>query len=444
MAAKSFRLYRPEALDGMKLSQILQVRRSRMGTNLFGLFPCENIRPGQQLYRERAVAVVESPPSANHAEMEERLLGALVDKVCRENGLLSEELKSKTEALMRRASVLCPPSSKDHHFALNTAGHRQRRGFWHRIAMFNHSCIPNACLAFDDQVAMLTATKRIGVDEEIVIDYLAHQTKAQFNSPSELQAYLKARWGFTCACQLCSHDATIQDDAYLHRTSELGAVWALIKKQRAKTSEKQNQQINFLHGVVDSKLATIEDTYDPTLPARPNVARTWYPLACYKVSLGHWPEVNKTANSCLWNLGFRYNTSFSATSPSLFAQHGMATKEALRCLIFIWVTYLGVANSPRMQHRKEDREMYFASGLAARSVAKVVYGILVGNDESFMNTYEPIVFAAVAERCSLMDALLRLDHYGGNAVLTLRSMGVRPTVPVFYGWRARLSEKPGP
>ncbi|KAL9583641.1 MAG: hypothetical protein Q9212_002584 [Teloschistes hypoglaucus] len=435
MAAKSFRGYRPEALDGMKLSQVLQVRLSPMGTNLVGLFPCEPIRPGQPLFREKAVAVVESPPSANHTDTEERLLGALIAKVCLENGLLSEELKDKTRALMRRTSILCPPSSKDNHFALNSGAHRQRRGFWHRIAMFNHSCIPNACLAFDDEVAILTATKRIGVEEEIVIDYLAHQTRADYKSPSELQAYFNARWGFTCACQLCSHDATIQDDAYLRRTSELGIVWALINNQRSKAFQFQREQINKLHGAVDSKLATIKETYDPTSPARINVAKAWYALACYKASLGHWTEVNAAAGSCLWNLGFRYNNSFPDTSTLLFAQHGMATKEALRCLIFIWVIYLGVAK----RSEEQDQEKHFVSALAVRSVAKMVYGILVGNDKAFMNTYDPIALAAVDKRCSLVEALSRLDRYGGNAFLTLRSFGIRPMVPVLYGWRARLA-----
>ncbi|KAL8659477.1 MAG: hypothetical protein Q9202_007113 [Teloschistes flavicans] len=423
MASKSFRDgYHKEVLYGLKLSQILQVRPSTLGSNKIGIFPCEAIRPGQQLYREKAVAVVDSLQMASQAETDERLLGALIEKVCLENGLLSDELKIKAAALLRKASFLCPSSSKDAHFTENPADHYQRRGFWHRTAMFNHSCVPNARLAFDDKVAILTATKCIRNDQEIVIDYLAHRDRNDFTSPSELQGYFKARWGFTCACQLCSHDDKIQRETYHERVGGFMAIRDYIKDQGRKAFLVQYQELHGFRNAVQDQLELLAKTYSQDSPACVNLARNCYALACYDMSFAEWGHTFDDALCCLSNLGFQVIQPFDARSPSMFAQHGMATKEALRSLLFIWVAYLSAAKkNPKGQHR----DTYIETGLAARAAAKMIYRILVGSDMGFAKSYDVIAIVAVDKRCSLLSALERLDRYGGDAVLALKSLEVK-------------------
>ncbi|KAL8685041.1 MAG: hypothetical protein Q9218_008008, partial [Villophora microphyllina] len=427
----SFREVDPEDLLGYKLSQILQLRRSSLGSHPLGTFACETIAPGQLLLREKAVAMVEAPRSTNQPETEYNLIGALTAKICLQLWVFPED---RMRSHIRDFSIPCPSTSVEAHFSNNAAAHYERRGFWWRMAMIKHSCVPNACISFIGDRAILTATRPIAENEEILVDYISHRDRDDFNSPADIQQHFQSRWGFTYSCQHCNEETAISSAIYQRRRiGQLRLVRHLIGRQGYKPLHVQMEELNRLRGAVDTSLNILYTTYTQNYVACVNASKAYYALACYYIGLDLWNNAITAVDNSLHSLGFTINNAFSETSPHLFLQQGMVTKEALRCSIILWVAHMLEAKV----RVGDDPEACILIGLAARTAAKTIYRILVGSDRGFVSNYEAVAFAAIGRRCHLTAAFEALDAYGGDAALALGSLGVRV---VLNGDGARLSE----
>jgi len=71
-------------------------------------------------------------------------------------------------------------------------------GFFPKISMLNHTCMPNAEIAFlENNSAVITTTRRVKQGEEILITYV--DAEAEFQKRKEdLKDY-----GFICTCKKC-------------------------------------------------------------------------------------------------------------------------------------------------------------------------------------------------------------------------------------------------
>lgn len=179
-----------EAARKMSLCKFqLKVRASAVAAgnpDCAGAFTREDIQPAIPLFYEQAFAIVDSPRPAvdRGSETQYNLDAAIVAKLC----LLSkepsqnvqrpmQEVRTLAEKVVQLFSFACPWTSLDAHFDESTAAY-DRRGLWGNLGMlFNHSCVPNARLAFDDDTVVLIATRLITTGEEITIDYLAHRNR---------------------------------------------------------------------------------------------------------------------------------------------------------------------------------------------------------------------------------------------------------------------------
>lgn len=96
-----------------------------------------------------------------------------------------------------------------------------------RLARFNHSCRPNVHHARQSSTAVevMHATRNIEAGEELCISYLFPPYRVR----ADRQQRLRQRWGFTCACEVCS----LQGDDH-RRSDELRRrLAALDYKMRA-------------------------------------------------------------------------------------------------------------------------------------------------------------------------------------------------------------------
>lgn len=109
-------------------------------------------------------------------------------------------------------------------------------GFDPLICTANHSCDPNAVLAFNQPRTELRALKPIKAGEEIYIKYV------DVTNPFPVrQAELKGTYLFTCQCAVCKKGATREVDQYLEPPENLAtenekAADDLVKRHKARLS----------------------------------------------------------------------------------------------------------------------------------------------------------------------------------------------------------------
>ncbi len=112
----------------------------------------------------------------------------------------------------------CPPSSLGFHFGRRDAAANESAlprtsssagaagfhsvGVWPLAAHLNHSCYYNAERSFIGDVLVLRAARDVPAGAELTIAYRA--TDGSGAGQAALDAELRRRWGFTCACALCA------------------------------------------------------------------------------------------------------------------------------------------------------------------------------------------------------------------------------------------------
>ncbi|KAJ4296811.1 hypothetical protein N0V90_006859 [Kalmusia sp. IMI 367209] len=119
-------------------------------------------------------------------------------------------------------------------------------------AMLNHSCVPNAYAAFDDNVGEITvhSIREIRANEEICISYLEG---AQLFAPKDLRReVLHLRQGFTCTCECCEIADTYEANGEEYRMETLRAKWCTHVKEYQRKHAKMmkdfaNKNDHWLH-----------------------------------------------------------------------------------------------------------------------------------------------------------------------------------------------------
>jgi hypothetical protein len=106
-------------------------------------------------------------------------------------------------------------------------------GFDPLICTTNHSCDPNASLAFNQPRYEIRALKTINAGEEIFIQYTEPT-----NPLNVRQAQLKAEYLFTCQCTKC-RSGVLEADQYASRPEELDSEYCELADKLASKHESR-------------------------------------------------------------------------------------------------------------------------------------------------------------------------------------------------------------
>eukprot|EP01055_Gregarina_sp_Pseudo9_P005628 Gregarina_sp_Pseudo_9__5627@NODE_77_length_4560_cov_7_827251_g71_i0_p1_GENE_NODE_77_length_4560_cov_7_827251_g71_i0NODE_77_length_4560_cov_7_827251_g71_i0_p1_ORF_typecomplete_len684_score155_91SET/PF00856_28/1_4e13TPR_19/PF14559_6/59TPR_19/PF14559_6/42_NODE_77_length_4560_cov_7_827251_g71_i019744025 len=87
-------------------------------------------------------------------------------------------------------------------------------GIFHIPSFFNHACLPNCVRFFVGDCVFIKAAVDINPGEELTIGYVA------FDAPLHERQQALAKWGFDCACELCTTQSK-EDPAIRHRRDQL-------------------------------------------------------------------------------------------------------------------------------------------------------------------------------------------------------------------------------
>ncbi|CVL10347.1 hypothetical protein LB506_000214 [Fusarium annulatum] len=129
-----------------------------------------------------------------------------------------------------------------------------------KLAMANHSCIPNAMVQFVGRKAILRAEKPIKVDEEIEISY------TDYTFPRSKRKHALAPYFFDCQCPRCEKDLNVYQVCAgspiinMNRHSLVADVGKLGKHPAATDSTKASTATSF-----SEQLSDVIDEKDPTL-----------------------------------------------------------------------------------------------------------------------------------------------------------------------------------
>ena len=98
---------------------------------------------------------------------------------------------------------------------LSQGAHDHGYGLWLQAALFNHSCVANACYGFLGNLLVVRTVKTVLKDEEITLSYVsAHDSLA------DRTARLKRR-GFQCLCPLCERQRKVISDDFVSASNNL-------------------------------------------------------------------------------------------------------------------------------------------------------------------------------------------------------------------------------
>jgi len=181
----------------------------------FGLVASRRLQAGMRLLAEAPLAYCNRVDEAEDANV---LIRAAV-------GALDGPSRASYDALSQHGG----PATKTvegiwHSNALPAGGEgRMAAATYALISRTNHSCRPNAHTAWNEKTGRQTlhAAQPIAEGDEILISYLEPGL-----TRDERRAQLRARFGFKCACALCSLEgaALARSDARQRRISEIDAI----------------------------------------------------------------------------------------------------------------------------------------------------------------------------------------------------------------------------
>ncbi|RHY03984.1 hypothetical protein DYB36_004033 [Aphanomyces astaci] len=98
-------------------------------------------------------------------------------------------------------------------------------GVYPRMAMANHSCVPNAFVRFDDGATLHLITSRaIAANDHVYISYGPHASK--MDGPAR-RRHLQGQYFFACSCDACSSNDQVNeppsDSVFMQRTHAMEA-----------------------------------------------------------------------------------------------------------------------------------------------------------------------------------------------------------------------------
>ena len=255
-------------------------------------------------------------------------------------------------------------SEKDREF--ETAFHTC--GIWYLISHINHACLSNCRRSFIGDMQIIRAARDMDEGTELFFWY---QMPVSFQSYSEAQKKLR-HWGFTCGCDICLERKSVPK--------------ALVAKRTALKHELQGiigntpERISFAKAL--KAIQQLEQTYAATAMKPGDVTfdlwEVYFAVSQGYSEKGNRPEAIDMILKGLEALGFvitacpRRGTAKLKKTELTIVRWGVASDLAVIAFINLAQAYMGVA--PELS-------------AAARKYAEIAYTIVVGEKETFLDTY---------------------------------------------------------
>jgi len=221
-----------------------------------GLLALEALQPGQVLMRERPVIEVDTGASSldrrevklcyREGDWEEQGERREFKKLAKAFVALSKEEKSKVLSLTRIETVrekslqLAWADLVRENIELDFDQFSRliqiyltnafSDGLWPDLARVNHSCLPNAEVVRRGKERLLVVVRPVERGEEVTHSYL-HSLMGK----EARQKVLQSRWGFLCACSLCSLPEPTRVEQEKQR-AQFRAVETIWKQQKSNTA----------------------------------------------------------------------------------------------------------------------------------------------------------------------------------------------------------------
>ncbi|KAJ5042254.1 uncharacterized protein L3040_004807 [Drepanopeziza brunnea f. sp. 'multigermtubi'] len=283
----------------------------------------------------------------------------LVDKILTTNSL-GGSLTSLSSHLA--ASTLTPTASSGH-----------SSGLWILAATINHSCFSNCRRSFIGDMLIIRASQDLPADTELLWAYRNpaakdHEYDATQKSLSEYE--------FICACELCT-DAKATGKKMLKKREALRAELSAAFGAGSVRGGFDCGKVDM--GRLEKTLGLLEKTYSSSAIEVPRTG-IWDPylaLTRMYAILGRPQNVIWSVLKVLENLGFAIEgASFPpARADSVIAvvKWGLVVDHLVECWVLLWTAYAVLRDVRRAE--------------MAREMAVVSYRVLVGEDETFEETY---------------------------------------------------------
>lgn len=106
-------------------------------------------------------------------------------------------------------------------------------------ARFNHSCVPNACFAWNEAIGRETVhvMRDVGVGEEVVISYVDAE------HGKRLRAWELRHYGFVCGCAACGDEDDVS--ALFHCLDVLEVYWDELMGLQVQSYAHKSEQRRF-------------------------------------------------------------------------------------------------------------------------------------------------------------------------------------------------------
>ncbi|CAG8907154.1 unnamed protein product [Penicillium egyptiacum] len=263
----------------------------------------------------------------------------------------------------------CPLSSRESHIrsmkgddnmAKRTNGQFHSSGVWLMASYINHSCMSNAHRSFIGDMMIVRASRDLPPNTEITFWYKSPMTCDPKEFPVNLQ-----HWDFNCDCILCQDTRSLSRSVLSNRNRISADLRRLFK------SSKMNLQ------KIEGTISSLAGTYCRPASEVPHLAldSPYLSLAAIYASSRKFEKAVEFGLKSLESLGFVIkggNIPQVSDAPLVVKKWGLMTDGVVPCWMVLCRAYQELAPTLASQ---------------AEGYARVSYGICVGEDETFDQTY---------------------------------------------------------
>lgn len=234
-------------------------------------------------------------------------------------------------------------------------------GVWSFASHINHACYGNSFRSFISNMLIVRAAADIPEDTEITFCYKPPEGDCVKGKPDH------SFWGFKCDCAICKSIENTDDDVLAKRLQLIRVVGNYCTSLQRANIDRLNDE-----------LAKIERTYSEPASAAPRLSlwNMYFSIAKAYARWGWSIHVVEYVLKTLGSLGFIFTgggLKGSSHAEMVVDKWGLVVPD----MVDIWMT---LSQAYRLV------EPRFEAG--ARKYAKLSYKILVGEDETFEETYE--------------------------------------------------------
>ncbi|KAK2800759.1 hypothetical protein FQN51_005899 [Onygenales sp. PD_10] len=233
-------------------------------------------------------------------------------------------------------------------------------GIWPLASYINHSCYSNAERSFIGDMMIVRASQDLAPNTEISFWYKSPLSQGIDNKQIDM-----SNWGFKCSCAICQ-DLQKTANGELATRKRLRAI--LVKESSSPKSPKTAK--------FDSILSKLAETYQKPATEVPRIAISDPYLGLAISCMPNDPQKTcQYALKALESLGYIIeggNIPHVPGTPLFVKQWGLMVATNVRCWMTLAAVYRVVAPDIAAQ---------------AEEYARITYRILVGEDETFEETY---------------------------------------------------------